>query len=50
MILENIDSFLKELGKGYTLSSLRKMRQFYLIYRKHSTLSSELTWGHYRYL
>ena len=32
-----------ELGKGYTISNLRKMRQFYLKYKKRSTLSSELT-------
>ena len=36
-----------ELGKGYTISNLRKMRQFYLKYKKRSTLSSELTWNHY---
>ena len=36
-----------ELGKGYTISNLRKMRQFYLKYKKRSTLSSELTWSHY---
>ena len=36
----------KELGKGYRPSTLRKMRQFYLLFRKRSSLPSELSWSH----
>ena len=37
----------KELEKSYSCSYLRKMRQFYIIFQKRSTLSSELSWSHY---
>ena len=37
----------KELGKGYTISSLKRMRQFYNIIKKGATLSHQLTWSHY---
>ena len=37
----------KELGKGYTISTLKRMRQFYLICEKGATLSRQLTWSHY---
>jgi len=35
-----------ELGKGYTTSVLKRMRQFYLIIQKGATLS-HLSWSHY---
>ena len=47
LIKEYSEKLTKELGKGYTVSNLRKMRQFYLLFKKHSTLSSELSWSHY---
>ena len=50
LIKEYSEELTRELGKGYTVSSLRKMRQFYLIYRKGSSVSSELSWGHYQEL
>ena len=50
LIKEYSEELTRELGKGYTVSSLRKMRQFYLIYRKRSTVSSELSWSHYQEL
>ncbi|HJJ28014.1 MAG TPA: PDDEXK nuclease domain-containing protein [Methanocorpusculum sp.] len=37
----------KEFGSGFSVPNLRKMRQFYLMYQKRSTLSSELSWSHY---
>ena len=37
----------KELGKGYSIPNLKKMRKFYLIFQKSSTLSNQLTWSHY---
>lgn len=35
-----------ELGKGYTTSALKRMRQFYLLIKKGATLS-HLSWSHY---
>ena len=37
----------KELGKGYTISALKRMHQFYLIIQKGATLSHQLTISHY---
>ena len=39
-----------ELGKGFTATNLRYMRQFYLTFQKHHTLCDELGWSHYRLL
>lgn len=36
-----------ELGKGYTISNLKRFRQFYLLIEKGATLSHQLTWSHY---
>ena len=36
-----------ELGKGYTISSLKRMRQFYIEILKGATLSHQLTCSHY---
>ena len=36
-----------ELGKGYTVSNLKRFRQFYLLVIKGATLSHQLTWSHY---
>lgn len=36
-----------ELGKGYTLSDLKRMRKFYLIIQKGAILSHLSTWSHY---
>ena len=38
---------MSELGKGYTTSALKRMRQFYLLYIKGATLSHQLLWSHY---
>ena len=37
----------KELGKGYTPTNLRYMRQFYIFNEKYQTVSDKLTWSHY---
>lgn len=34
-------------GKGFSLSNLKRMRQFYLEYPKGATLSHLLSWSHY---
>ena len=36
-----------ELGKGYTYTSLSRMRQFYNIFENIATVSQQLTWSHY---
>jgi len=48
LIKEYSEKLTKELGKGYTTTNLRYMRQFYLVFRKHHTLCDKLTWSHYR--
>jgi predicted nuclease of restriction endonuclease-like (RecB) superfamily len=40
----------REFGKGFTVSNLRNMRQFYQVFPIRYTLRSELTWSHYRLL
>ena len=39
-----------EYGKGFDERELRKMRQFYRVFRKRDTLRPELTWSHSRRL
>ncbi|MDR3051594.1 MAG: DUF1016 N-terminal domain-containing protein, partial [Oscillospiraceae bacterium] len=39
-----------EFGKGFDVSNLRNMRQFYLRFPIHDTLCRELSWSHYRLL
>ncbi len=39
-----------ELGKGYTTTNLRYMKQFYLFCTKYHTVCDELTWSHIREL
>ena len=39
-----------ELGKGYTYTSLFRMKQFYNLVKKIATVSQQLTWSHYREL
>lgn len=37
----------KEFGKGFSLSDVYNMRQFYLDYPKFQSLTGKLTWTHY---
>lgn len=37
----------QELGKGFSVSNLFNMRNFYLSYRKFQTVSGKLSWSHY---
>jgi predicted nuclease of restriction endonuclease-like (RecB) superfamily len=39
-----------ELGKGYNITSLKRMRQFYLFIEKGAAMRHQLTWTHYREL
>ena len=36
-----------ELNKGYNTSSLKRMRQFYMMVQKGATMSHQLAWSHY---
>jgi len=42
----------QEFGSGFSVANLKNMRQFYLIYEKRQTVSSEfkLSWSHYLFL
>ena len=42
LIKEYSKKLTNELGKGYTISSLKRMRQFYTIIKKSATLSHQL--------
>ena len=37
-----------ELGRGYNVTNLKNMRQFYLRFKKGRTLCDQLQWSHYR--
>ncbi|MDO9523475.1 MAG: PDDEXK nuclease domain-containing protein [Methanocorpusculum sp.] len=39
-----------EFGKGFDVSNLRHMRQFYVMFPKQDALRLELSWTHYRLL
>ena len=39
-----------EYGRGYDITNLRNMRQFYLTFPIRDTLCRELSWSHYRIL
>ena len=49
LIKEYSEKLTKELGKGYNITNLKNMRQFY-IKMKGRTLCDQLNWSHYRYL
>jgi len=41
---------VSEFGKGFDVTNLRKMRQFYLLFQKQDSVSLKLSWTHYRIL
>ena len=47
IIKEYSRKLTKELGKGYTFTSLTRMKKFYLLNQKVATMSQQLTYGHY---
>ena len=47
LILEYSKLLIQEVGKQYNSRTLRRMRQFYLMFRNWSTVSTKLTWSHY---
>jgi predicted GNAT family N-acyltransferase len=49
--LESIaETLTKEFGKGFDITNLRKMRQFYKVFPIQDTVCLELSWSHYRRL
>ena len=50
LIKEYSKKLAEEFGKFYSEKNLRNMRQFYLTFKKWNSLSSKLSWTHYRYI
>ena len=47
LIKEYSKKLSDELGRKYNITTLKRMRQFYLIIEKGATLWHQLTWSHY---
>ena len=47
IIKEYFERLTEELGKGYTVSNLKRFRQFFNLIGKGATLSHQLSWSHY---
>ena len=47
LIKEYSEKLTRELGRGYTVSALKRMRQFYLLFKNGATMSHQLTVSHY---
>ena len=53
LIKEYSEKLTEELGKGYNVTNLKRMRQFYLLFEKGAAvrhLFGSLTWTHCKYL
>jgi len=48
IIREYSKKLTNELGKGYSTTNLKYMRQFYLLFEKSHAMRDQLTWTHYR--
>jgi len=44
------EKLMTEFGKGYTVTNLKYMRQFYMIFPNRHALRDQLSWTHYRML
>ena len=40
----------KDFGKGFDVTNLKRMRQFYTLFRKGATARHQLSWSHYKLL
>ena len=47
IIKEYSKKLTNDLGKGYTTSGLKRMRQFYWLIEKGAPVAHQLTWSHY---
>ena len=45
-----LDDLTEEFGKGFTVTNLKYMRQFYIAFPNGHALRGDLTWTHYRIL
>lgn len=50
VLKELSEKLTQDFGKGFDERNLRKMRQFYNMYQKWDSVSTELSWTHYRHL
>jgi len=50
LIKELSAKLTKNLGKGFDISNLKNMRQFYLVFPNGDALRHQLSWTHYRLL
>ena len=50
LIAELSKQMIVDFGKGFTLTNLKYMRQFYLTFPNSHALRGELSWTHYRLL
>lgn len=50
ILQELSDKLTIKFGKGFDITNLRKMRQFYNLFQKQDSVSLELSWTHYRHL
>ena len=48
IIKEYSKKLTNELGKGYNSSTLKRMRQFYLLIEKGAPLAHQLSWSQYQ--
>ena len=46
LIKEWSEVLTKEYGKGYDISNLKRMRQFYILFQKGATVWHQLSWSH----
>ena len=42
------EKLISEYGKGFTITNLKYMRQFYLTFQNRHALRDQLSWTHYR--
>ena len=50
LIQELAEKLTNDIGKGFTATNLKYMRQFYLTFPNFLELSKDLSWSHYRLL
>ena len=50
LIVELSKRLTADFGKGFTVTNLKYMRQFYLAFPNGHALSDQLSWTHYRFL
>lgn len=48
LIKELSDQMTRDFGKGFDITNLKRMRQFYILFQKGATLQHQLSWSHYK--